>query len=118
MRSKHHKYKYNREYEISGDIGHDVGEGGILANKVLWLCIGVGIFLLVAFVLPTPQSMVESVEKYGFAKQMIEWEVAHDTASAAHKTMIVLGIIPMAVIFFATEAIPIGLTGILMPILA
>jgi len=32
--------------------------------------------------------------------------------------MIVLGIIPMAVIFFATEAIPIGLTGILMPILA
>ena len=32
--------------------------------------------------------------------------------------MIVLGIIPMAVIFFATEAIPIGLTGILMPTLA
>ena len=39
-------------------------------------------------------------------------------AAAARKTMIVLGIIPMAVIFFATEAIPIGLTGILMPILA
>jgi len=62
--------------------------------------------------------VVESVEKYGFAKKMIEWEIAHDAASAAHKTMIVLGIIPMAIIFFATEAIPIGLTGILMPILA
>ncbi len=103
---------------MSEDIGHDVGEGGILANKLLWLCIGVGFFLLVAFVLPTPQSVVESVEKYGFAKKMIEWEIAHDAAGAAHKTMIVLGIIPMAVIFFATEAIPIGLTGILMPILA
>lgn len=45
-------------------------------------------------------------------------EVAHSVADAAHKTMIVLGIIPMAVIFFATEAIPIGLTGILMPMLA
>jgi sodium-dependent dicarboxylate transporter 2/3/5 len=103
---------------MSEDIGHDASKGGILANKVLWLCIGVGVFLLIAFVLPTPQSVVESVEKYGFAKKMVEWEIAHDAASAAHKTMVVLGVIPMAVIFFATEAIPIGLTGILMPILA
>jgi len=103
---------------MSEGIGHGGSKDGILANKVLWLCVGVGVFLLIAFVLPTPQSVVESVEKYGFAKKMIEWEVAHDTAGAAHKTMVVLGIIPMAVIFFATEAIPIGLTGILMPILA
>jgi sodium-dependent dicarboxylate transporter 2/3/5 len=103
---------------MSEDIGHDASKGGILANKVLWLCIGLGVFLLIAFVLPTPQSVVESVEKYGFAKKMVEWEIAHDAAGAAHNTMIVLGIIPMAVIFFATEAIPIGLTGILMPILA
>jgi sodium-dependent dicarboxylate transporter 2/3/5 len=92
--------------------------GGFLANKTLWLCIGAGVFFLVAFVLPTPQSVIEVVEKYGFATKLIEWEVAHDTVEAAQKTMIVLGIIPMAVIFFATEAIPIGLTGILMPILA
>lgn len=103
---------------MNEEMGHNEGKGGILANKVLWLCIGVGVFLLIAFVLPTPQSVVESVEKYGFAKKMIEWEIAHDVAGAAHKTMVVLGIIPMAVIFFATEAIPIGLTGILMPILA
>jgi sodium-dependent dicarboxylate transporter 2/3/5 len=49
---------------------------------------------------------------------MIEWEIAHDVKGAANKTMMVLGIIPMAVIFFATEAIPIGLTGVLMPVLA
>ncbi len=67
---------------MSEDIGHDAGKGGILANKVLWLCIGLAVFLLIAFVLPTPQSVVESVDKYGFAKKMIEWEIAHDAASA------------------------------------
>ena len=103
---------------MSHEIEHDEGGGGILANKLLWICIGAGIFFLIAFVMPTPQSLIDIVEEYGFGKKMMEWEVAHSTADAAHKTLIVLGIIPMAIIFFATEAIPIGLTGILMPILA
>ena len=96
---------------------HDAGNG-ILANKILWICTGVAIFLLIGFLLPTPRSVVDTVEKFGFADQMIKWKVADNAVEAANKTMIVLGIIPMAVIFFATEAIPIGLTGILMPILA
>lgn len=102
---------------MSHDMGHDVG-GGILANKLLWTCVGAGVFILIAFILPTPQSLVETLDKYGFAQKMIGWHMAEDVAGAAKKTMIVLGIIPMAVIFFATEAIPIGLTGILMPTLA
>ena len=103
---------------MSHEIEHDTGGGGILANKNLWIGIGVGIFILIAFILPTPDSVVNTVATYGFADKMIEWEVAHSPEDAARKTMIVLGIIPMAVIFFATEAIPIGLTGILMPVLA
>jgi sodium-dependent dicarboxylate transporter 2/3/5 len=103
---------------MSHGTGHDIGGGGILSNKLLWVCVGAGIFITIGFILPTPASVIDAVEKYGFAKKLIQWEVAHDTAEAARKTMIVLGIIPMAVIFFATEAIPIGLTGILMPILA
>ncbi|MBW2609709.1 MAG: anion permease [Deltaproteobacteria bacterium] len=91
---------------------------GILANKVLWICVGLGVFILIGFILPTPQTVVDTIEKYGFAQKMIEWEIIHDASEAPNKTMIVLGIVPMAVIFFATEAIPIGLTGILMPILA
>ena len=102
---------------MSHEIEHD-GDGGILAKKGLWLGVGIFIFILVGFILPTPQSVITTVEKFGFASKMIEWEVAHDAAEAAHKTMMVLGIIPMAVIFFATEAIPIGLTGLLMPMLA
>jgi len=103
---------------MSHDIEHEENQGGMLSNKILWLCISIGVFLVVAFVLPTPQSIVDLVQKYGFADKLIEWEVAHDVYGAANKTKIVLGIIPMAVILFATEAIPIGLTGILMPILA
>ncbi len=102
---------------MSHEIEQDAG-GGILSNKVLWLCIGFAVFILIGFILPVPQSVVDTVEKYGFAEKLMKWEVAHDAQQAARKTMIVLGIIPMAVIFFATEAIPIGLTGILMPTLA
>ncbi len=103
---------------MSDAIDHEAAEAGILANKVMWICIGVAIFIVIAFVLPTPQSIIDTVETSGFAKKMIHWKIANDTAEAGHKVMVVLGIIPMAIIFFATEAIPIGLTGILMPILA
>ncbi|MDY6954097.1 MAG: hypothetical protein SWE60_21540, partial [Thermodesulfobacteriota bacterium] len=103
---------------MSHDMEHDIGGGGILANKMLWILVGLGIFIVVGFLLPTPQSVTDTVEKYGFAKKMMEWEVAHDTHDAANKAMIVLGLIPMAIIYFATEALPIGLTGILMPTMA
>ncbi len=91
---------------------------GFLSNKTFWLCAGLTVFITVGFILPTPASLVQIVQDKGFAQQMIQWGIADDVQQAARKTMIVLGIIPMAIIFFATEAIPIGLTGILMPVLA
>jgi sodium-dependent dicarboxylate transporter 2/3/5 len=98
---------------MNHEIAHNPGSEGMLSNRMLWIGIGLAVFILIGFILPTPESMIDIVEKYGFADKMIDWEIAHDAQGAAHKTMIVLGIIPMAVIFFATEAIPIGLTGIL-----
>jgi len=98
---------------MSHDI--DIGGGdGIMANKTLWLGIGVGVFILIGFILPTPESLVTIVKETVLGKGATAEQIAH----ASNKTMLVLGIIPMAVIFFATEAIPIGLTGILMPLLA
>ena len=91
---------------------------GIFAKKGLWIGIGAGLFILIAFVLPTPQSVVEIMEKYGYVQKMIDWEIAHNAKEAAAKTMIVLGIVPMAVVFFAVEAFPIGVTGLLMPLMA
>ena len=68
--------------------------------------------------IPTPLTLIETLEKYGYVKKMMDWEIVHNAMEAADKTMIVLGIVPMAVIFFATEAVPIGVTGILMPLFA
>ena len=103
---------------MSKEIESDAKRGGILTRKGLWLGVGAGVFVLVAFIIPTPSTLVETLEKYGYVKKMVGWGIAHNAVEAANKTMIVLGIVPMAIIFFATEAIPIGVTGILMPILA
>ena len=103
---------------MSHGLVHEVQDGGILTNKLLWTCVGVTIFIIIGFIIPTPQSVIDTVDQRGYARIMIENGIAHDLEGATHKTMLVLGIIPMAIIFFATEAIPIGLTGILMPILA
>lgn len=94
------------------------GNAGLLANKALWIVVGLGLFFIIGYVIPTPSSLVSAVGDNGFAEKMIEWNIADNAEEAADKTMLVLGIIPMAIVFFATEAIPIGLTGLLMPILA
>jgi sodium-dependent dicarboxylate transporter 2/3/5 len=91
---------------------------GIFAKKGLWIGVGTGIFILIAFILPAPQSLVDVMAKFGYVDKMIGWEIAHNAEEAAAKTMIVLGIVPMAVVFFAVEALPIGVTGILMPLMA
>ncbi len=93
-------------------------EKKFLTHKTIWLGVGVSIFIIIGFLLPTSKSLLTMIVENGFAKQMMDIGIAHSPEEAARKTMMVLGIIPMAVIFFATEAIPIGLTGILMPILA
>ncbi len=103
---------------MSHSGGHSSDGGGLLAKKGMWIGIGAGVFILIGFILPTPESIVHVLREYGFVDKMIEWEIAHDEAGAARKTMMVLGLIPMAIIFFATEALPIGLTGILMPVIA
>jgi sodium-dependent dicarboxylate transporter 2/3/5 len=68
--------------------------------------------------MPTPASLVKVVDEYGAAKVMMKAGIASNPVEAANKAKIVLGIVPMAAIFFCTEAMPIGLVGILMPLLA
>ena len=103
---------------MSGGNKKHAQADSILANKGLWIGLGLAIFILVGFILPAPQSLIDALKEYGYVDRMIEWGIAQDASEAAGKTMIVLGIVPMAILFFATEAVPIGVTGILMPILA
>jgi len=95
-----------------------VGGRNFLDGKMFWLIVGFSIFALIAFAIPTPKSLIKVVDEYGFAKAMIKMGVANSVSHAAWKAKVVLGIIPMATIFFSTEALPIGLVGILMPVLA
>ena len=102
-----------------GDMGGGKKKrGSLLSNRLLWIVIGAVLFIIIGFIVPIPQSMVDLVREHGFGKQMIGWHVASDMNQAAWKLKLVLGMIPMAVIYFATEALPIGLVGILMPTLA
>ena len=57
---------------------------GIFAKKGVWIGIGAGIFILIAFILPTPQSLIEVLEKYGYVDKMIKWEIAHDIEQASN----------------------------------
>jgi len=100
---------------------HDAGHGGggeVSRSKMIWFGIGVAVFVIIGLLAPTPESLLTLVKDNGFADAMINSGIADSPESAARKTQLVMGIIPMAIIFFATEAIPIGLTGILMPIMA
>jgi sodium-dependent dicarboxylate transporter 2/3/5 len=90
----------------------------LLTGKGLWIFIAVAIFILIGFLIPPPESLVEILIDYGYVERMQDWGIAESSQEAARKTMIVLGTVPMAVIFFATGAVPIGVTGILMPIIA
>jgi solute carrier family 13 (sodium-dependent dicarboxylate transporter), member 2/3/5 len=90
----------------------------LLERDGLWLGVAMGAFLLVGFALPAPASLVLTLQECGYADKMINWGIVDDASGAADKCMIVLGMVPMAVVLFATGAIPIGVTGLLMPLFA
>lgn len=101
---------------MSHDSDHDLeksGEkSGILANKLLWLAIGAALFITVGFIIPVPESILKLMKEGGFGQKMIDLGIANDMWHAAWKTKLVLAMIPMAIIYFATKAMPIGLVGI------
>lgn len=64
---------------------------GIFAKKEIWIGIGTGIFILIAFILPPPQSLVEVLEKYGYVQKMMDWEIAHNAKDQNMKILLNLG---------------------------
>ena len=58
---------------MSHDTEHDSGGGGgILGNKILWMVVGVSVFVGIGFLVPVPQSLLEIVRDNGFGDQMME----------------------------------------------
>lgn len=96
---------------MPGESGTRTRADSILANKGFWIGVGLAFFVPVGFILPVPHSPTDALTEYGYVGRMIDWGIAENASEAAAKTMIVLGIVPMAILFFATEALPIGVMG-------
>ena len=61
---------------MSNGTQRESGGSGILAKKGLWIGVGIGVFLIVAFAVPTPDTLIETLEEYGYAKKMMGWGIA------------------------------------------
>ncbi len=73
-----------------------------------WLGLGLVIFLLVGFILPTPASMTEKAAKLlpGATPEVISLQANH--------IQIIIGLLSACVVFFATEAIPMPAVALLI----
>ena len=47
-------------------------KSGLLSNKMFWLVVGAACFVIIGFIIPTPQSLIELVEKQKIAEKLIE----------------------------------------------
>lgn len=88
---------------------------GILAHKNLWLGVGFGLFVLITFILPVPQGLLEVVEEKGYHEAMAAKGLAETPMDTAWKAKLVIALAVMVIIFFATDAMPIGAAALLIP---
>ena len=79
-----------------------------------WLGIGVLIFLLIGFVLPTPQSMIDkAVDIFPNLSDSHQSFVGSSDALAVH-IKLTMALLATCVVFFATEAVPMPAVALLI----
>ena len=79
-----------------------------------WLGIGVLIFLLIGFVLPTPQSMIDkAVDIFPKLSDSHQSFVGSSDALAVH-IKLTMALLATCVVFFATEAVPMPAVALLI----
>ena len=73
-----------------------------------WLAVGLALFTVIGFVIPTPTSMIEKAAAMG---QNLS---ADQIAANAKNVQIIIALLSACVIFFATEAIPMPAVALLI----
>ena len=73
-----------------------------------WLAVGIALFTVIGFVIPTPTSMIEKAAAMG---QNLS---ADQIAANAKNVQIIIALLSACVIFFATEAIPMPAVALLI----
>jgi hypothetical protein len=57
---------------MSGGKEKHAQADSILTNKGFWIGVGLAIFVLIGFILPAPQSLIDALEEFGYVDRMIE----------------------------------------------
>ena len=83
------------------------GGGFAKTTDFKWLGIGILIFLLVGFVMPTPETMTQKAQDLFGASDM-------DVNTAATNIQLTMALLATCVVFFATEAIPMPAVALLI----
>ena len=73
-----------------------------------WFGIGVLVFLLIGFLLPTPDSMISK------ANDLFSSDASIDLAKKAKDIQLTIALLATCVVFFATEAIPMPAVALLI----
>lgn len=86
----------------------DESQGTGFARKTdfRWLSVGVAIFILLALILPTPQSMIDKAQSM-YDSLSPEKQASTTAAEMAYHIKVIMALLAMCVVFFATEAVPL-----------
>ncbi len=90
----------------NSDIDHPQGTGFARRTDFRWLTVGVTVFVLLAIVLPTPDSMFTKAESM-FEKLTPDAQAETSIPVMAYNIKITMALLGMCVVFFATEAVPL-----------
>ena len=50
---------------------HEAGNGSILSSNILWLGVGIAVFIVIAFIVPTPQSLIDLMDKNNLDRKSV-----------------------------------------------
>ena len=89
------------------DSNENNGGGFAKTTDFKWLGIGIVIFLLVGFIMPTPETMTQKAQDLFGASNI-------DVNTAAINIQLTMALLATCVVFFATEAIPMPAVALLI----
>ncbi|MDP8206463.1 MAG: DASS family sodium-coupled anion symporter [Candidatus Electryonea clarkiae] len=89
------------------------GTGFARRTDFKWLGLGVVVFILLAVVMPLPESMLTKAQEL-FVKLSPEAQAETSPETIAYNIKIIIALLGMCVVFFATEAIPLPAVALII----
>ena len=90
------------------DTNNNNSGGFAKTTDFKWLGVGLLIFVLVGFIMPTPESMIQK------ANELFGGDASINISEKATHIQLTMALLAMCVIFFATEAVPMPAVALLI----